>query len=189
MIERSYTLAQTANGTVNRLVLGRDLALAGVDYSSFVLTGSDLIFKFLSEPSVETVAQLDGLIAAHVGEGTPLALAKSNRIVFVDLTTAGKIESGVLLYDGQEFSISKTAQFNTFVMFVRRNEPGFAYPVVRANKTNTGTVSLPDVAAVEAFYTASETAVRALLDAGTALKTIVNACGSVAEVAAFVDPR
>ena len=119
----------------------------------------------------------------------PLETAKAFACRAVDKITTQAIAAGSFVYDGKQFSLSTTGQFNTLVMYTRRNEVGFAYPVVRATKDNTSSVSLPDAAAVEAFYTASENAVRAFLDEGNALKAQVNALATVAEVAAFVDPR
>jgi len=121
--------------------------------------------------------------------GMPISEAREFRNSLIDIRTPKLIAAGTMTYVGLQFSISPTAQFNTLVMWSRRNEVGFAYPVVRANKTNTATTSLADAAAVEAFYAASETAVRAFLDEGNALKSQVNALATSAEVAAFVDPR
>jgi len=121
--------------------------------------------------------------------GMPVDQARAFRNILIDRRTPKLIAAGTVTYGGLQFSISPTAQFNTLVMWTRRNEAGFAYPVVRATKDSTSSVALADAAAVEAFYAASETAVRAFLDAGNALKSQVNALATSAEVAAFVDPR
>lgn len=119
----------------------------------------------------------------------PLEPARAYKNARIDANTPKLIAVATFVYSGKQFSTTPTAQFNTLVMYMRRNDVGFAYPVVRATKDNTSSVSLPDAAAVEAFYTASENAVRAFLDEGNALKAQVNALATVAEVAAFVDPR
>jgi len=126
---------------------------------------------------------------AHRMLSMPLEQARSYQNARIDINTPKVIAAATFVYGGKQFSITPTAQFNTHVMWTRRNEVGFAYPVVRSTKDSLSSVSLPDAAAVEAFYTASENAVRAFLDEGNALKAQVNALATVAEVAAFVDPR
>jgi len=187
----TYLLSQTANGTYSLAVIGQELRTSGLSQmpAGIMCSGTEIRFRFIKILSSEDKTKLDAVVAAHVGTGSLLDATKKPKKSYIDNKTEGLIALGYFIYDAKLFSISKTAQFNTHVMWTRRNEPGFAYPVVRAAKDNLSTVSLADAAAVEAFYDASESAVRAILDSGNALKTQVNDATTVEEVNAVVDNR
>ena len=187
----TYLLSQTANGTYSLLVIGQELKTSGLSQMpvGIACSNTEIRFRFVKTLSGVDKIKLDAVVATHAGTGSLLDTAKIPKKEFIDKKTEGLIARSYFIYDAKLFSISKTAQFNTHVMWTRRNEPGFSYPVVRATKDNLSTTSLADATAVEAFYDASESAVRAILDSGNALKTQVNAATTVEEVNAVVDNR
>jgi len=189
--DHQYTLAQTANGTFNVNKISIDLRASGITQlpQTIGISSTSVTFRFSAPLSVPDKDRLNAVVASHTGNGTLLELAKRTKSLYVDQRTTGLIERGTFVYDTKQFSTSKTAQFNTHVMWTRRNESSFSYPVVRATKDNLSTTSLADATAVEAFYDASESAVRSILDAGNALKTQVNAATTVEEVNAVIDNR
>jgi len=115
--------------------------------------------------------------------------ALKHKLSTIDAKTNSLITQGYFIYEQKIFSLSATAQFNTLVMYTRRNDPDFIYPVLRSTKDSLSMVRLPDATAIEAFYTASENTVRAFLDAGNFIKAQVAALETLAEIIAFVDIR
>jgi len=115
--------------------------------------------------------------------------ARKYQLTKIDSTTAKLIAKGYFVYADKYFSMSTAAQFNTLTMYTRRNDSTFMYPVIRSTQDSSDSVELINASNVEAFYTACESAVRELLDAGNALKSQVNALSTLEQVKAFVDPR
>ena len=153
---------------------------------------SESFLEYLAtNPAVTPAQSLANLITTVFTQG-PVSDFREHKSKEIDATTARLIAKGFMEYpagSGQFFSLSTTAQFNTLVMYTRRNDPSFVYPVLRTTANNAAVVSLGDAAAIEGFYICSESAVRTLLEAGTQVKQMLNALNTPQEILSFVDPR
>jgi len=134
-------------------------------------------------PALSIQETLNALAYRHINS------ARTHRLQGIDAQTSRSISTGTFTYDSKLFSLSIAAQFNTLVMYTRRNDVNFTYPVIRSTNDSLSSVTLADADAVEAFYVASEAEVRALLDEGNTLKATVSALSTLQEIIDFVDPR
>ena len=189
-----YPFSATANGEVDFSSLVKELAQAGLSQRPFLMRGytSALRIGFAGVVSQQDRTLLDALVASHNQISKLLDSLKERRLRDIDIRTSELIATGSFEYpeaSGFMFSMTTTAQFNTLVMYTRRNDGNFTYPVVRSIKNNKSSISLSDVSAVEAFYAASEIAVRSVLDNGNILKEQVNDATTMEQVNAVVDNR
>lgn len=188
----SYPFSALPLGVVDVELLKAELASSSLSVQPSHVQGRPLptlVIGFAQPISLADKAVVDGAVAAHQAGTTALVLAKADKVKAIDGKTTSCLVGATFTYSGKQFSLSPIAQFNTLVMYMRRNEAGFSYPVVRSTKDSSSSVSLADAAAVETFYVASESTVRAVLDAGNALKDQVNAAQSIEAIAAVVDNR
>lgn len=191
-----YNSKRTMNGAIDDSLLNDEINASLLVQKPTVIAVSVMMnsvqFEFDVGISESDLMILDQIVAAHQGGTAPLRMAKQKKVYSIDLKTSSLLSSGDFEYpvsSGLRFSMTSVAQFNTLVMYTRRNDNDFVYPVVRSTKNSASSISLPDAASVEAFYSASETAVRGILDSGNVLKIQVNAATTVEQVNAIVDNR
>ena len=139
-------------------------------------------------PTLPNWPGIDQFLAIGIAQCT-IEQVRTYALEKIDKTTAKLIQSGSFLYADKLFATTQTAQFNTLVMFTRRNDVNFMYPVTRTTKDNASSISLATATDIENFYKASEDAVRAQLDLGTNVKVLINALSTVDELIQFVDHR
>jgi len=185
----SYQLAQTLSGEASESLLAAEVAAAALSVPLVrAVVFRQIDFVFDSVLGEADKAKLDAVVAGHTGGTTRLRVAQEKRAASVNIRTGVLINAG-FVYAGKTFDLTPTAQLNTIGAYTSRNAPGFAYPVVRFTKDDLDTVSLVDAADVEAFYTATVSAVRVIREAGNALKVQINAATTVEAVNAIQDNR
>ena len=90
---------------------------------------------------------------------------------------------------GRIFSLSPTAQSNLLGMYTAKDHPAMTWPLLWPTKLDDYEYSIPDVATFEMFYLTALGTIRVYRDSGTALKEVVRACTTRAQVDAVVDDR
>lgn len=120
-----------------------------------------------------------------------LVLAKERAFARIDDRTDALIAQGYEYppSSGNRFELSLEAQARLLALLSLRENPAMSYPIVFNTLDDLGTVQIADAAAVEGMVLIAVGTYRALIDSGTALKGLVRACTSVAEIEAVVDPR
>ena len=129
---------------------------------------------------------------------TPLSELKEKRYVEIDSRTTELIGEG-FTYSGKIFSMSRQAQSNMLcvrtviadhraVGTLAGFEAAF-FPLKFNTLDDKDSISLPKVDDFLAFYDTAMGTVRAHLDGGTGLKTMIRAAVDKAEVDAVVDER
>lgn len=117
-----------------------------------------------------------------------LAFHKDLKIVQIDARTDAMIDRG-FTFGGIIFSLSLKAQMRIEGMDRFRNDPLCEYPVSWNSLDDTQHLSIPDAATLHVFYLTAAGTLRACVDSGTALKDLVRAAATIAEVDAIVDSR
>jgi hypothetical protein len=191
-----YSAKHTVNGAIDQSLLNDEVVASSLIQKPTTVAVSVMMnsvqFEFDTDISESDLVILDQIVAAHQGGTAPLRMTKQKKVYSIDLKTSSLLLFGDFEYpvsSGLRFSMTSLSQFNTLVMYTRRNDNDFVYPVIRSTKDNSSSISLPDVNAVEAFYSSSETAVRSILDSGNVLKAQVNAATTVEQVNDIVDNR
>lgn len=137
-----------------------------------------------------TPTEKTDLDSAVVGFST-LGRLKKRRYAEIDARTEQLIAEGFEYppTSGQVFSLSRSAQANLLGLKTMADDPAFSYPVTWNFLDDSGTLSIPDSATALAFYMTAVGTVRARRDSGTAIKDLIRAATTEAEVLAVVDPR
>lgn len=162
--------------------LAQQIVTAGLhvpDYINVDLDQLSIVFAAPLSPGEKTT--LDGVIAAH-----PLSVLKARRYDAIDAKTRELIAAG-FVSGGKTFSLAP----DDFAVLTALDvaQATITYPVEINTKDNTDTVSITKAADLHTFYLSAATAYRANLDSGTALKDLIRAARTVADVNAIVDPR
>jgi len=111
--------------------------------------------------------------------------AKNNKKKTIDAKTDELILNG-FTYDSTVFSLSLAAQSTWTGMFSA--QAYLTYPMA-VSTLSSASYSLADATAVTNFYLTGVGTIEAVLGSGRSLKVAVNACTTIAEVNAIVDPR
>jgi hypothetical protein len=118
----------------------------------------------------------------------PLDVVKVAKGAEIDVTTRVKIGEG-FTYDGHQFSLSDQAQMNIVGVKAAIDMGQITFP----HKVSTSDAdiehALADEAAYNTFYLTALGTVKTHTDSGRALKMLVAACETVAEVVAVEDER
>lgn len=116
-----------------------------------------------------------------------LAESKIAKRAAIDAKT-NKIICGGILFDGKVFDTTPTAQFNWKNMFDLTNAGLLSFPVSTCTIEDEP-YAFSDQASVNAFYFAGVQFVTRTLAEGRSVKYLINACTTVEQVNAIVDPR
>jgi hypothetical protein len=195
MAHLSYPFSATPLGVADTVILKQELDAAGIVQKPNKILGyplPTLVLVFPEDVSPSDKAIADTVVASHQGGTTALLLAKEAKLKQVKSKTASLVAAGSFEYpaaSGKLFGMSEVSQLNITGAFNSRVAPGFAYPVVFFTKNDLDSVSLADATAVEDFHAAAVAAIRTIRDGGAALKTLVGAAATVAEVNAITDNR
>jgi hypothetical protein len=118
--------------------------------------------------------------------GLNLAEYKAHRNVLIDQKTSNLIALGYV-YKGYTFPLSQNGQINLLGMMEVKDL--LTYPVALNNIEDTAVYNIVDATDLTNLYLTALATKKARLDAGTALKTQVNAAIDEAAVAAIIDNR
>lgn len=189
-----YALSVTACGVASVPLLKAEIIAAGLPVPLAVVPmpfgpAPTVTVKFTDDLSEAQRTTLAAVVAAHTAGLVPLTVAKEKKLVEIKAKTAALVAAGSFAYEGKPFGMSEVSQLNITGAFNSRVAPGFAYPVVFFTKNDLDSVSLADATAVEDFHAAAVAAIRTIRDGGAALKTLVGAAATVAEVNAITDNR
>ncbi len=120
-------------------------------------------------------------------------LPKIKRLRFdaIDNRTQKLLEQGFEYPGGSDtyFSLSEKALLESFIMYAARNEVAFEYPYVVNSLDDTAQYSISDSAALRAFFLTGASALRNVVDSGTALKEQVRQATTAGAVLAVDDDR
>lgn len=178
-----YSVAVDLSGvSPDTQLLAQQIVTAGLhapDYINVDLDRLEIDFAAPLSPGDKTT--LDGVIAAH-----PLAVLKARRYAAIDARTRELIVAG-FVSSGKTFSLS----IDDFLALTAFDvaQATLSYPIEFNTKDNTDAVSITRASDLHAFYLSAVTAYRASLDSGTALKDLIRAAKTVADVNAIVDTR
>lgn len=150
-----------------------------------------LAFMFVDVLDAAEIAVLDTAVAVHKAAHSPLDVAKKAKIVEIDARTTELIDNGFEYppSSGVFFSLSTPGQTSLLGLEVARDDAAFLFPVNWNSKDDTGKNLLADSPTAHGFFLTALGTVRAHLDGGTAVKDMVRAATTLAEVDAIVDPR
>ena len=167
-------------------------ALPGIHFTK-KLNGTEC--KIITQETLtgEQETALTNVIATHKAVEDwpfPLATAKTLKVAEIDARTAELIMSG-FTYDGSNFSMSESAQRNWIGIGTALSLGMLSFPMI-ISTVDEGTHELSDSTDCQLFLVAfltyqSNPAMP--LGQGRILKAQVQACTTVAEVEAIVDPR
>jgi hypothetical protein len=190
-----YSIANdTANGTVNPSALHAEVIAAGPYTEPFhgieTEPDADLLTVSFADliPSGEQ-AIVNGVVAAHQGEGTLLDVAKKSKCAKIDARTAQLIDVGFEFppSSGAYLSCSLEAQSTLNLLYCNRT--GATYPVEWSTRDNLNKVTLSDANDVASLLARMQWYVQTQRSSGDVIKDAVRACTTVAKVEAIVDPR
>ena len=117
-----------------------------------------------------------------------LAVAKVIKNREIDVRTRELIDMG-FTYDGHQFSLSTQAQQNIVGLKTPIDLGWVTFPHKCSTIDDTIEYELPDAAAYYAWYGTAVGTIKAHYDSGRALKIVVEACSTIAEVDAVEDSR
>lgn len=154
------------------------------------LSGSEASFVFAENLSGTEIQTLDAAVTEFRDVGA-LKTAQQERYREIDARTE------VLIYTGFEFppesglvfSASDEMQRTLTALYTVREHAAITYPITWSTGDDQNSIDLLDAAMVEAFYLTGLGTIRAMKDAGTALKLAVRDTVTLVEVAAIVDSR
>ena len=148
----------------------------------YVSTLADSVtITFDGELSAPDLATLDGLLVTAA-----LASSKRNKFDEIDARTEELIATGYV-FAGKVFSLSANAQKYWIGLVVGKDM--MTYPLAVNTLDDSSTYDIQDAATVVGMYATAMGTVKARLGSGTALKDLVRAATTIAEVDAVVDPR
>ena len=164
-------------------------ALTGMSNQSFTYhAGNGCAYMFRDNVAIGDF-QADNLSGWWIKESLKclnLAEYKAFRINEINDKTGELILLGYT-YQGMQFPLSGNAQDNLLGMFTAKDY--LTYPVALNNIDDTDVYNLINAADVVNLYMTALATKKARLDAGTALKTQINACTTALEVQAIIDNR
>lgn len=118
-----------------------------------------------------------------------LVVAKSIRNAEIDAKTRYLIGKG-FVYDGRVFSLSEQAQMNIVGLKTPVDMSWITFPHKMSTMNDDDPeYELADVSAYYAVYATAVGTIKTHMDSGRALKKLVAACTTVAEVEAIADTR
>lgn len=162
------------------------LEIHAASLSASIVKFSDDLSKLQIE-SEDTLASIQAIVDLHDGPNS-LAIYKKNKFIQIDGRTEELIASG-FQYAGKTFSLSMNAQAKMMGINQIRSENEVVYPIRWNTKDDNDYYEIQNANDMRAFYLTGVGTYRAHVDAGTALKDLVRAATSKAEVDAVVDPR
>jgi hypothetical protein len=158
-----------------------EIDLVGVNTAGDVC---DIVFVAALSPTDE--ATLDSVVAAHA---VALYIAKRTKQGQIDIRTQELISEG-FIYDGHRFSLSDQAQMNIVGLKTPIDMGWVTFPhKMSTTEEDTPEYEVADANAFNAVYAQAVGTVKAHMDSGRALKKLVAACTTVAEVDAVEDTR
>ena len=117
---------------------------------------------------------------------TNLAEYKTYKYNSIDLRSGELIAQG-FVYNAKTFSMSANAQNNLLGTIIKKDV--LTYPFAWNTKDNSETYQIADATDMDAFFMTALGTKKAHQDSGSALKALVTAATTVAEVEAVVDAR
>lgn len=131
---------------------------------------------------------IDGVVSAHTTNQT-LDEYKLDKIGQIDLRTQQLVDLGFEYpaSSGQMFGLSVSSQLLLLGLVVSKDF--LPFPVKYNSLDGLSVISLPNVSEVNNFFGTAVAIVKARQDSGTALKDLVRAATSTAEVDAVEDTR
>ena len=182
----SYTAGDFAGVAPDQDILG-EAALKSPNITTALYAveavNGGITFIFSGPLSAAEKSALDALIGVH-----PLAKVKTDKMEAIDARTIELIDGG-FAFAGEIFSLSLASQISLLALDVLRNDPALVYPVVCNTLKDTGTFDLSDAATVHEFALIAVDKYRSYKDSGTALKSLVRAAKTVADVDVVQDKR
>lgn len=145
----------------------------------------NLFILFESELSQEDQTTLDGIVTNHDGS---LLKVKRDKYLAIDKRTKELIGEG-FTFDETVFSLSQAAQMRLVGINQVRDLPQVTYPIKWNSKKDDDVYNVANAGALLNMFLTGLGTYRAHVDSGTAIKDLVRAATTVAEVEAIVDPR
>lgn len=145
----------------------------------------NLFVVFESELSAEEQATLDVIVTNHDGA---LLKAKRDKYYEIDKKTTELIGNG-FSFDDTLFSLSQEAQMRMVGITQVREMPQVTYPIKWNSKKDDSVYDVANSSNLLGMFLTGLGTYRAHVDSGTALKNLVRAATTKAEVEAIVDPR
>lgn len=130
---------------------------------------------------------LTPIVLAHEGPAS-LASHKCKKYTSIDARTTELIEQG-FQYVNKTFSLSQTAQAKMMGVHQVRDDPMLTYPVKWNTIDDNDYYDIVDSDELHLFYMSGVGTYKAFVDSGTAIKDLVRAATSKAEVDTIVDDR
>ena len=164
-------------------------ALTGMQSQSFVWhLGQEVTYRYEPNYNNGEVASVDGgfWVKDIDNKGLNLAEYKAYRNEEIDIKTKELISLGYL-YAGYTFPLSIEAQINLVGMITFKDV--LTYPVALNNINDTAVYNITSSTDLLQLYGTALATKKVRLDAGTALKTQVNAAIDEAAVSAIIDNR
>ena len=181
----TFSIANDVGGPVDADFLVLDLPRDGITTPLLRIDtdGDVLDIWFEDVLSGAEEAALDAVIAEHGVEA-----AQKLRYVAIDQRTFELIDAGYT-FEGHQFSLSMAAQSTLLALDMTRNDPSLTYPIEFNTLYDDAEYMLDDATDVHNIFLTALGTYRYHRDAGTALKTAVRNCTTVAAVNAVVDDR
>ena len=156
----------------------------------FVLRVNDTAVELAFDADLQAgdASTLDAAVAGYKASFDALPEAKAAKIAAIDERTAELIANG-FVYASKPFSLSLPAQSKMIGTHQIKDHPALAYPLKWNTKDDDDAYELQDAAELDAFYLTGLATIRSYLDSGTALKDLVRAAATVADVNAVEDLR
>jgi len=185
MPEFTYNISSSFNDGVDITRFTSELATAGfIVYSAYCSEDKQTC---VVNVNLDDKPAVDAVVAAHVGCDSLYAY-KSIKFAKIDGKTYSLIENG-FQYANKTFSLSQHAQAKLVGVHQVRDDPMMTYPIKWNTKDDNDYYSISDIDDLHLFYMTAVGTYKAHVDSGTALKDLVRAATSKAEVDAIVDPR